>query len=203
MQKILFIDTETTGLPPSPFPPFHHVDKWPRLVQLAFILSASPKDTRKVFCETIRPDGFEIPANMIHGITHDAALRSGVGIKTALWALHYAAQDADALCFHNADFDTGILTAEFYRAGFQDWAGFRPVYCTQKQAARVMQLPPEPGRFSYDGFKVPSLKALHSFLGLGDFSGAHDALADVKACRRCFFALREQYPDSVSQPYQK
>lgn len=40
--------------------------------------------------------------------------------------------------------------------------------------------------------KWPSLMDLHTYLFSTGFDGAHDALADVLACRRCYYALRAQ-----------
>jgi hypothetical protein len=45
-----------------------------------------------------------------------------------------------------------------------------------------------PGRY---GFKWPKLDELHTKLFGSAFAGAHSALADVNACARCYFRLRE------------
>ena len=36
--KLLFFDTETTGLPKSDTASYNDIDNWPRLVQLAWII---------------------------------------------------------------------------------------------------------------------------------------------------------------------
>ena len=48
------------------------------------------------------------------------------------------------------------------------------------------------------GFKWPKLSQLHKKLFGSDFDEAHDAEADVAACARCFFALKDQGVISVT-----
>jgi DNA polymerase III subunit epsilon len=45
-----------------------------------------------------------------------------------------------------------------------------------------------PGR--YGDFKYPNLTELHRTLFQKAFADAHDALADVRACKAAFFELR-------------
>jgi DNA polymerase III subunit epsilon len=40
------------------------------------------------------------------------------------------------------------------------------------------------------GYKWPSLQELHLKLFNEQFKGAHQALADVRACARCYFELK-------------
>jgi DNA polymerase III epsilon subunit-like protein len=40
------------------------------------------------------------------------------------------------------------------------------------------------------GFKWPTLQELHLKLFNETFAGAHRALADVRACARCYFELK-------------
>jgi DNA polymerase III epsilon subunit-like protein len=39
------------------------------------------------------------------------------------------------------------------------------------------------------GFKQPTLQELHHFLFEQDYAPVHDAVADARACARCFFEL--------------
>ena len=47
-----------------------------------------------------------------------------------------------------------------------------------------------PGK--YGKYKNPSLTQLHMHLFGEKFDDAHDALADVVACARCFFELKDR-----------
>ncbi|HOJ95656.1 MAG TPA: hypothetical protein PK024_02280 [Methanospirillum sp.] len=46
----LIIDTETTGLPKEEKDPFHYPEYWPRLVQLAWILTDGDSILKQVNC---------------------------------------------------------------------------------------------------------------------------------------------------------
>jgi len=47
-------------------------------------------------------------------------------------------------------------------------------------------------RNNWGSYKWPSLIELHTKLFDEGFDGAHDALADVKACAKSFFELKER-----------
>jgi hypothetical protein len=50
------------------------------------------------------------------------------------------------------------------------------------------RLPSKSGR----GYKWPTLAELHLQLFEEEFTGSHNAGADVKACARCYFELRKR-----------
>jgi DNA polymerase III subunit epsilon len=89
---------------------------------------------------------------------------------------------------HNVRFDEGVIGAEFFRAGREK----NPIEsktrcCTMRQATDFCQIPGGP-----QGYKWPTLDQLHRTLfGVG-FEGAHNAIADVRACATCFFELRRR-----------
>ena len=61
--KYLFFDTETTGVPRNYKAPSSDTRNWPRLVQLAWILTEA--DGRRIHQSNliVNPDGFVIPAD--------------------------------------------------------------------------------------------------------------------------------------------
>ena len=59
----LFFDTETTGIQRSHDAPASDVENWPRLVQIAWILTDESGNDLRSQAFIIRPDGFEIPAS--------------------------------------------------------------------------------------------------------------------------------------------
>jgi DNA polymerase III epsilon subunit-like protein len=81
----LFLDTETTGLPKYSATN-NPVEKWPRVVQLAWSLYDSDgiPESRNSFI--IYPTDFSIPADSarIHGITTDRAKAEGVSLYKVL-----------------------------------------------------------------------------------------------------------------------
>ena len=69
---ILFFDTETTGLVDFKASPAS-VNQ-PHLVQLGCILSEDNGEEISRLSLTVKPEGYEIPDNMVHGITNAMAL---------------------------------------------------------------------------------------------------------------------------------
>lgn len=182
----LFFDTETTGLPRNYKAPVADLDNWPRIVQVAWlVVNESGKEIASAE-HIIRPDGFIIPADAarVHGITTDRAIERGVELVSVLDAMNASITEASVLVAHNVAFDEKILGAEFLRAGFGNPLELKPRLCTMKGSTSHCQLP---GPY---GFKWPTLTELHMVLFGEPFDGAHSALADVRACARCFFELQ-------------
>ncbi len=184
----LFFDTETNGLPRNHDAPISDLGNWPRVVQLAWMMT---DDTGKELSRgefIVRPDGFEIPAAAaaIHGITTEIARRKGVPLRRALDPFHASLQAAKLLVAHNFTFDQRVLAAEYFRLG-QDHGIFMqtPYVCTMLGTTEFCRLPGGRG-----GFKWPKLTELHTKLFHTNYESAHDAMADVQACAKCFFELR-------------
>ncbi len=64
----------------------------------------------------------------------------------------------------------------------------KPHFCTMK-APGIMEFCKLPWGNSKTRLKWPKLKELHQILFDEPFADAHDALADVKATRRCYYEL--------------
>ena len=84
--KLLFFDTETTGLPKDWNAPVSNLDNWPRLVQLAWQTFNSNGDLIEEHEYIIKPEGFSIPeeASNIHKITNEKAIENGESLKKIL-----------------------------------------------------------------------------------------------------------------------
>jgi DNA polymerase III subunit epsilon len=184
----LFFDTETTGLPLNWRAPITDTNNWPRLVQLAWILADEQGSVVKQQNRVVKPEGFTIPkqAAQIHGITTEQALEQGVKLSDALKEFLEAQAQARALVAHNISFDTCVVGAECVRSQQPLTWTQTPQVCTMKQATHYCQLP---GKY---GPRWPKLIELHEKLFGEPFADAHDALADVRACKKCFFALAQQ-----------
>jgi len=184
----LFFDTETTGLPKSWRAPLEALDNWPRLVQLAWLLT--DKDGKKIVSKnrTIKPEGFEIPeqAAKVHGITTDIAQKEGISLVKALGEFAESLENSKVLVAHNIKFDEKIMGAEFLRQKIESKLFDIPQVCTMHAATDFCKIP------NNFGYKWPKLMELHEKLFDECFDDAHDALADVKACAKCFFALKEK-----------
>jgi DNA polymerase III epsilon subunit-like protein len=184
----LVIDCETTGLPKDRNAPIRDVDNWPRVIQLAWALYDETQKAAETVVRLIRPEGFVIPGDVqhIHNISTELALSEGKDIAETLHALASAAADAKVLIAHNLDFDVNVISAEYLRLGLEPPFGGKKRICTMLQSVEFCKI--EGNR----GYKWPKLSQLHQKLFGSDFSEAHDAGADVAACARCFFALKDR-----------
>lgn len=182
----LFFDTETTGIPRIYDAPTADLSNWPRLVQLAWLITDDAGAERKSAEFIVRPEGFTIPteAARVHGISTERALREGVDLAGVLAEIVPDLEAAELLVAHNIRFDEKILGAELLRAGHPDLPAAKPRRCTMQESTDHCALP---GNY---GFKWPRLQELHVKLFDAPFAGAHDALTDVRACARCYFELK-------------
>lgn len=182
--NILFFDTETTGLPYDyKKAPELDLNNWPRLVQLAFILC---DESGKVIEENnyiIKPEGFIIPkeASNVHGITTEFATHYGKPIIQALLHLAKSLNESFLIVAHNYAFDKNVIRGEYLRTKLP--YNVPPSFCTMETGTHVCKIP---GKY---GFKWPKLQELHHFLFDKEFDKAHDALADVRATKDCFFEM--------------
>jgi DNA polymerase III subunit epsilon len=182
----VFFDTETTGIPRRWDAPLTDQANWPRVVQVAW-MSCTPAGEELASCETIiRPEGFHIPLDVsrIHGITTERAIAEGRVLAVVLQEFTQVVQDSKWLIAHNISFDAAVLGAEFLRARLANPLTTRKQICTMLTATNYCRLP------GSKGFKWPKLRELHEKLFGKSQDETHRALADVRACARCFFELQ-------------
>ena len=184
----LFFDTETTGLPLDWRAPLENLDNWPRLVQLAWLLTDKNGKEVKSISKIIKPEGFIIPAEAaaVHGISTERAQVEGVLLPAALKEFSEAVDEAKILVAHNMSFDEKIMGAELLREKQEHKLFERPKICTMQSSTQYCKIEND------YGYKWPKLIELHQKLFSEEFDNAHDALADVKACARCFFELMKR-----------
>ena len=184
----LFFDTETTGIPRDYKASVSDLKNWPRLVQIAWLLTDQQANEISRAEYIIKPEGFVIPADAtkIHGITTELAHRNGAALPTVLAAVAVAIKKAKVLVAHNTRFDEKILGAEFLRFGCPNLVETKKRTCTMQSSTNYCRLP---GPY---GYKWPTLQELHTKLFEEAFEGAHRALVDVRACARCYFELKRR-----------
>lgn len=185
---ILVYDTETTGLPLFSQPAEH--PSQPHIVQLGSQLYQGSKKIVSEINLLIKPNGWTISdeAAAIHGISQEQAERFGVPLASAMKLFLFLADRADLLVAHNHDFDCKMARRELHHLGRPADAEnlrLRPAYCTMKQSTNIVKLP---GRGS-NMYKWPSLQEAHTFFCGIPFDGAHDAMAEVRACAAMYFRM--------------
>lgn len=188
---ILFFDTETTGK--ADFRAEPNAPHQPRLVQFAALLCEDGGEEVSSASLVIKPDGFKIPAEAagVHGITTERALATGVDCSVARHIYRRWWAYSKLVVAHNIDFDLLIMDGELYRAagGVNAWGDPREMFCTMNAMTPICKLPSVNG---YSDYKWPKLQEAYKHAFGKEFEGAHDALADVRACASIYFWLQKQ-----------
>jgi len=185
---LLFVDTETTGLPRKKCMPISQLSHWPRMVELAWIECETDGTIVAEYDSIIKPDLFKIPrcATAIHGITTERALEEGSDIVSVLKKLYTSMNNCSCIVGHNVDFDLSVIAAESIRAGIPMSRQMSRRMCTMSSSVKFCNL--KRGA----GYKYPTLAELHEKLFGFPFPDSHRALNDARACMRCFFELKRR-----------
>lgn len=185
---ITFFDTETTGFPLKDRP-LDGVAQ-PHLVQLAAITIDNDQKPVAEVNILIRPDGWNIPkeASDVHGITQERALRYGVREQAAFGLFSRLVEMSETLVAHNINFDKKIMDICATRYGRQLLPNHLAYHCTMISSTNLCKIP-NPVR---GGYKWPKLQEVYTFLFGKPFEGAHDAMADIRACMQVYFELKNR-----------
>ncbi len=186
MNPILVFDTETTGVPDWKSP--SGAEHQPHLVQLAGILAdAGSRKEIKTLDVIIRPDGWTIPDEVaeIHGITTEQAMDEGIPEADALEQFLELYRECSLRVAHNTTFDNRIVRIALKR--FQpelipdsEWKDRGRYYCTYMNAKKIM-----------GGSDGHTLAEVYEHFTGKPMEGAHQAMADARACLEIYWALRE------------
>lgn len=180
----LIFDTETTSL------------THPRIVQLAWQVYDDDELVSQ-HNHLIQPSGFVIPAEAtaIHGITTEEAYEKGdcreEVIEFFVDDLNTLIRQDGVIVAHNMDFDKHVINTEANYGVDPNYCdpiidgNHNNLVCTMKLSTDFCRIPAK----QYGRYKWPTLTELHRKLFHCDFEGAHNALADVKACYKCYKAL--------------
>lgn len=190
MPYYLFFDTETTGVPRCYSAPISDLHNWPRLVQLSWILCGKDGSEVSFGNDIIYPNGFIIPsdASDVHGITTEIAMHRGIDISDALHKFIVSANNALYLVGHNVSFDINIVGAELLRADINYNILLKPKVDTMLKSINYCAVPNQYPQG--DKYKWPKLQELHKKLFGYEFEDAHDAMADIRATKKCFFEMK-------------
>lgn len=187
----LYYDTETTGFPAKTGTP---LENCPHIVQLAAALIDDEAGEIASFSVIIKPDGWSVDegAAKVHGITTEKADKFGIPIKVAMSMFSNLCAIAEQAVAHNDEFDIKFITYEINRLNVINRILEMPRFCTMKATTDICKLPG-----NYGKYKWPKLIEAHEhFFGVG-FDGAHDALADVRACARVHQHLIKSEQESI------
>jgi hypothetical protein len=191
---LLFLDTETSGLPRKDRPADAPEQPW--VCFLAADLSDQHGNTLALLSTAIRANGRHIGAGAtrIHGVTTAQAGRTGISELAALAVLcgrESLASQAQYLVGHGISFDRDVIVSVLAKNGREAATLCRPgltMIDTMTAAAPFCQLPTDHDSNSY---RWPKLKeACAILLGETVQEGPHDAFEDLRSTKRLFFWLR-------------
>lgn len=194
MKKIVFYDTETTGLPNWKEP--SGGENQPHLVSLAAI--QCDEDTGEIIQSIdliVKSEGWESEPKALetHKISKEYSIDVGVSEPHAIMLLYELCRDSSRAA-HNRTFDQRIIRIGlkryfdyFNEIDVQKWAEKEDHLCTMLMSKPIMELPPY-GRW---GWKNPRLEEAYFYFTGKELKNAHSAYADADACREIYFAMKE------------
>ena len=191
--KYIFFDTECNGLPLSNKLGVDDTSNWPRMIQLAWLVTDEQGNILKSQSHIICPQGFIITDEVedLTGITTSRAKSEGNNLRTVLNEFMDDLVDAELVIGHNIDFDKHVLGCELYRERLDyDTLLNKKSVCTMLRSTNFCAIP-NPNSY-YGGYKWPKLEELHRKLFGCNIFGAHDALTDVEATKKCFYELKKK-----------
>jgi len=197
--KLLFIDSETNGLPQSRYAAYTEPSMWPHIIQLSWQIIES--DTWELLHEEdvfLKPRApWSVEAERIHQIPEAIAARFGKDPAEVLARFHNDLHKCDIVLGHNLSFDKTAILAEaqrLYEAGKSGsattfWKRGIKELCTMVLTKQFCNI-----KFKdSEDLKFPRLAELYAklFNKEYDISGAdlHNAKHDVSCLVLCVQTL--------------
>jgi len=182
----LFFDTETSGFINKTLAREDPNQSW--IMQLAMILSTE-KVVLGSFHAYIYDDDRKVSkgALKVHGITPEMTVNGLNETGVASVYIDFL-NKADIQIAHNFDFDIQFMECLMHRLGYMNMLAEVPHLCTMKSTTDILKLSKPNG----PGYKWPKLEELYHYLFNEDITGAHNAIADVRATRKCYYELKKR-----------
>lgn len=151
------------------------------------------------FKSPIIPEGFVIDeggrAYEVNKVGNDMAKQYGISMRQALAMFRMFESKAVLKVAHNYRFDGFLLKSAHARHGVEPLAPAIDKFCTMKAMTEIMKLPPTANMVAAgftDKPKSAKLSEAYTYCTGKTIENAHDALADVKACKDVFFWIMKQ-----------
>lgn len=180
---LLFVDTETSGLPKDWNRPYSDRDNWPHLVQVAWEVYTPQGELLKAENAYIKPSDYEMSPDSlrIHGISQEFLENHGESRFDVLQRLQQDLLRYKPLVVgHFTNLDYRMLGLGFYRAGLDNPLQHLPVFCTMLATAHFVR---------EARHRHLRLNELHMRLFGEQLLNEHDAAVDARATARVFFEL--------------
>tara|TARA_B110000858_G_scaffold198337_1_gene264093 strand:- start:4808 stop:6121 length:1314 start_codon:yes stop_codon:yes gene_type:complete len=171
MAPFLAFDCETTGLPAHRRCGFKNLEAFEkcRLVSLAVVEFDQDHKECGTWHYIVKPEGFQVEATEIHGITHEHALQVGRPFEDIYVEISMMFTETPIIVGHNLEFDINCLSSEIWRRGMDlDFMQKITPVCTLKMTKNIY-------------FEPCKLGNLYKKIFGRELEGAHDALNDSRA----------------------
>ena len=198
--KILFYDTETTGLILK--------NSFPYIVQFSYIVyNMDIKSIVLKYDEIIHlPESIEIPeeSTKIHHITTEMSKNSTVEILDCLKEFIEHCKMVDLIVGHNLVFDNQMVIGELKRQNQDDLIDVfskLTFYCTMKETTNFCNILATTKMLSRTYIKYPKLIELHDKL-FGENTltlPLHNSFNDVMVCFKCYFKYRHDINIEINE----
>ena len=188
MERVMFYDIETTGLPERNWHWSSDYDLFPYIVEIAW------KTCQRIHSYIINQEGRKIPSDVIkiHGITNEMCAESPYTFRHIVPLFLHDAEQSELIVGHNLYFDTSIFKANVIREFGKDSAeAKRAIAALDKSKRRDTLRMAMKMKMGFLG-----LPALHSQLFGTGYEG-HRAVNDLLAVERCYCELLKRNGQTV------
>lgn len=198
-EYLLFIDTETSGVPLRWDRPYSDQKNWPSVIQVAWIIyECHGKEIRRV-CEYIYDKDITISkaSQKIHGLDLAILASRGNRRKDVLRKLAHDINKYNPLIIgHFIELDVQVLSADFFRAQLDNPFIGKNFFCTMLNSEKYAFNPQT---------KYLRLAQLYAHLFDTTPETLHEAERDAELTATCFFELynRNELRDEDFQRQQK
>ena len=185
ISSIIFLDTETTGLPiMAGYNKYHDPQelkyyKNSRIIELGYVITK--EETKLQYTTLIKSK--TIKNTEVHGITPEMTFKHGKSIETVLddLLLQINNHSVDTIVCHNAQFDISVLLSECYRA--------EKLFLVKKLKTFNIICTMELGKRALGLYKNPKLSSLYELLFKEKQEQQHRALSDALMCQKCYIKI--------------
>lgn len=181
---ILFIDTETGGIPKDWDAGYDTGNNWPFILQIAWILTDKHgKEIRRANHYVWEQDiEIDPEAYKIHGISKDQLKKTGMPRRKVFQKLYDVLEQYKPLIVsHFLQLDESMVRLGFYRSGLTSVFNKLHKFCTMKVSHWYIP--------QYTDKKYLKLGELFHYLFQKKLIHEHDAMVDASATKDCFFEM--------------
>lgn len=183
---LLFIDTETTGIPKRWNLPYSEITNWPSAVQISWLIFDENKNCIKKENDYVDENDLKVSSESfkIHGISKDFLKKNGQSRKSVLLQLSEDIKTYNPLIIgHFTEFDIHTLSSDFYRAGLKNPFQQSHFFCTMLKSRDYVNRP------EIDCLRLPQLS---EYLFDESMERCHDAMIDAEMTAKCFFEIEKR-----------